>query len=198
MSNICTPYYDNQYPVFSRQSGAVATNVAILHPNIFYFVLDASWSSYNSPEFWNKGNTLGTTNNNPVNKTVYSPSPTNFSEPKTAAFTGFTSNGVNTSNSSEYNVSGGFSKGWNFFCQPKATGGTAFFSALGMRDVYSGDVNTSTGGAIVGVSGGGLYWFAGPSGSSNYARYLSFNPNLIYPQVEYYRACGFTVRPVSK
>ncbi len=196
MGNINKPYYDNQYSVFSRQSGAVATNVAILHPNIFYFVLDASWSSDNKFDFWNKDNTVGTNNNNTVKKTIYSPSPTSFSEPKTAAFTGFTSSG--SYQSSGFNVSGGFNKGWNFYSQLNFQGNTVFFSALGFRDVNSGRVNTSNGGDVAYVSSNGVYWSAGPSGLGIYARYLYFHSSYVSPQNENSRAYGFSIRPTSE
>lgn len=171
--------------------------MAILHPNIFYFVLNASWSSYNSSEFWNKGNTDVTVNNNPVKKTIYSPSPTGYAEPKTATFTGFiTTTGAYTTNSSEYNVSGGFNKGWNFYCQPKFQGNTIFFSALGIRDVYSSRVNTSNAGVV--MVGDGDFWSAGPSGTSSYARDLAFNSGCLLTQNELGRAYGCTIRPASE
>ena len=170
--------------------------MAIQHPNVFYFVIDGSWSSVNSLEYWNKGNTVTTVNNNTVYKTIYTPSPSSFSEAKTAVFTGFTSSGGNQS--SGFNVSGGFNKGWNFYCQPNATGGTTFFSALGFRDVFSGRVNTSNGGAVVFVSGNGYSWSAGPSSTSTYARFLHFYSGGVYPQYEIGRAYGFAVRPVSE
>src|SRR5574344_618954 len=172
MGNIDKPYYDNQYPVFTNSYGAVATNVAILHPNIFYFVLDASWSADNKYDFWNKNYTDATVNNYEVKKTIYSPSPTGYAEPRTAAFTGFTTSRNNSGTASEFNVSGGYNKGWNFYCQPKFQGNTIFFSALGFRDVYSGRVNTSNAGAVARVSGDGNVWSAGPSSTSSYARLL--------------------------
>ena len=177
--------------MFTNSYGAVATNVAILHPNIFYYVIDASWSSSNSPEFWNYGNTDTSNNNNPVKKTIYSPSPTYFTEPKTAAFTGFILSGGNSSGG--YNISGSFNKGWNFYCQPNATGGTAFFSALGYRE-YSGSV----GGAVTLVNVSGYYWSAGPSGTPTYARSLGFRLGYVNPRGENDFADGFTVRSISE
>ena len=170
--------------------------MAIQHPNIFYFVLDASWSSNNSPEFWNYGNTDVTVNNHEVNKTIYSPSPTGYTEPKTAAFIDFTTTRNNSLTASEFNVSGEFNKGWNFYCQPKFQGNTVFFSTLGFRDVHSGRVNTSNAGAV--ASGSGDYWSAGPSGASSYARLLGFHSGYVGPQYMDYRAYGFSVRPVSE
>ena len=155
LSYFCTPYYDNQYPVFSRQSGAVATNVAILHPNIFYFVLDASWSADNKYDFWNKNYTDATVNNYEVKKTIYSPSPTGYAEPKTAAFIGFTTTRNNSGTASEFNVSGGFNKGWNFYCQLNFSGATIFFHALGYRAT---DADKTA--YILGVNTCCCYWTA--------------------------------------
>ena len=164
----------------------MTTNAVILHPNIYY--IGDSWSSVNSLEYWNKGNTVTTNNNNPVYKTLYSPSPTGFVEPKTAAFTGFTSSGGNQT--SGFNVSGSFNKGWNFYCQPNATGGTVFFSSLGYRAYNTG--------AVAYVSGYGVYWSAGPSGTPTFARLLDILPGYVYPQDEYSRASGFSVRSASE
>lgn len=163
----------------------MATSTAIQHPNIIY---STSWSSNYSLDNWNNGNTVRTINNNPVKKTIYSPSPIGFSEPKTAAFTGFTTTGGTTTNTSQFNVSGGFNKGWNFYCQPMFQGSTIFFSALGFRIV-----NTC---AISAFGGVGFYWSAGPSSSTNYALHLYFDSGLMLPRYEYPRASGFSVRPV--
>ena len=149
-----------------------------------------NWSSTNKYDYWNKDNIVGTNNNNTVKKTVYSPSPTNFSEPKAAVFTGFTITGANTSTVSEFNVSGGFNKGWNFYCQPKSQGNAVFFSALGLR-FYNTGIATN-------VSANGHYWTAGPSDTVTYARYLGFISGGILPQDVSFRAYGFSVRPVSE
>ena len=196
MGNVDKPYYDNQYPVFARQNAAVSTNVAILHPNIFYFIIDSNWSSTNNLEYWNKGNTATTVNNNTVYKTIYSPSLTGYKEPTTAAFTGFTSSGDN-STSSGFNVSGGFNKGWNFYCLPDFTGSTVFFSASGFRSSQHWDANNSTGGVIVDFGVYGSFLSAGPS-TSGYARFLFFDSGRIWPQNEYSRSDGHLIRPVSE
>ena len=185
MGNINKPYYDNQYTI-TTSGESVATQAAILHPNIFY--MSDSWSSLNKYDFWNKDNTVGTNNNNTVKKTIYSPSPTAFSEPRSAIFTGFTSTGGNQT--SGFNVSGAFNKGWFFYCQPNATGGTIFFFSLGHR-VY----NT---GALATFSLNGNYWSAGPSNTSTYARNLYFDSGHVYPQNENSRAYGFSIRPTSE
>lgn len=174
---------------------AVATNTTIQHPNIFYFT-DGAWSSINSLEYWNKGNIATTVNNNTVYKTIYSPSPTSYVEPKSAVFTGFTSSGGNSSGG--FNVSGSFAKGWNFYCQPNFAGNTIIFSALGIRDSYSGRVNAITGGTIFGLGGSGLYWSAGPSGTSTYVRLIDFASDHVNPQNIDRRDYGVTLRSVSE
>ena len=59
-------------------------------------------------------------------------------EPKTAAFTGFTSSGNNSSNASEFNIAGNFLEGWNFYTNGWKSGSTIFFNAFGFRDTYGG------------------------------------------------------------
>lgn len=165
---------------------AVTTNVAIQHPNIFYYVLDASWSSTNSLEFWNKGNAATTVNNYPVYKTIFSPSPTGYVEPRTAAFTGLTLS----------NINGTFNNGYSFFCNPNRTGVTIFFPILGIRDAYSGRVNNSTAGYISLTDSHALYHSAGPSTNAYYCHiFMSYN-NYSNTQYEYIRAYGCTSRPV--
>ena len=188
IDNTQKPYYDNQYAGYVTISGAIATNIAIQHPNTFY--IGDSWSSTNSLEYWNKGNTLTTANNSPVKKTIYSPSPNGYLEPCTAAFTGFTTTGGNTTNSSQFNVYGPFNIGWNFYCQPNFTGGTVFFSALGYIVYNTGTINA--------VSISCNYWTAGPSSNTTYARLLGFHSGLVTPLAELPRAFGFISRPISE
>ncbi len=181
-----------------NSNGAVGTDVAIKHPNIYYFVLNASWSSTNNLEYWNKGNTVTTINNNTVYKTIYSPSPTSCSEAKPTVCTSFTTTGVNSATSSQFNVSGMFNKGWNFYCQPNFTGGTVFFSALGFRDTNSDRVNASTAGNISVLFYDGNYWTAGPSGVGSFARYYRLRSDFVNPVSESYRSFGFSMRSVSE
>ncbi len=169
--------------------------MAIQHPNIYYFIIDSNWSSTNNLEYWNKGNNVTTNNNNQVYKTIYSPSPTYYAEPRTAAFTGFTTSGGNQT--SGFNVSGAFDKGWNFYCLPNFTGNTVFFSASGFRSSQHWDANNSTGGVIADFGVYGSFLSAGPS-TSAYARFLFFDPGRIYPQNEYARSDGHLIRPVSE
>lgn len=192
------PYYDNQYKGFLSSNGTVATNVAIQHPNIYYFVLDASWSSTNSLEFWSYKNSVTTVNNNKIYKTIYSPSPTGYVEPQTGSFTGFTTTGGNSLTTSQFNISGGFSKGFNFFCNLNFTGATISFSALGFREAISARETISTGGILIGIGLGGNYWSSGPSSTGVNARSFDFNPTLVSPQTDICRDYGFSLRSISE
>ncbi len=197
VGNVDKPSYDNTYTAFSSQYGTVATNIAIQHPNIFYYVLNASWSSSNSLEYWNRGNTATAANNYYVNKTIYSPSPTGYVEPKSAAFTGFTIGGSNTQNSSQYNVNGKYNKGWNFYCLPNYQGSNLLFLALGLRNIATWDSNVYSTPGYVNCSPG-LYWTSGPAPTSTLALDLTFHEGMVYPTDAYYRATGCTLLPVTQ
>ena len=80
---------------------------------------------------WNKGNTLTTLNNNVVYKTIYDPCPSNYSIPRSAAFSYCNSGGGDQTGN--FNVSGSFNKGWYFFTDGWYTGGTYYLPALGNR-----------------------------------------------------------------
>lgn len=191
MGNTDKPFFNNQYIAFTRQNGTVATNITIQHPNIFYFIINGSWSSSNSLEFWNFGNTATNNNNNYVYKTIYSPSPSGYVEPRTAAFTGFTLSGTNSSTG---NVNSAFNKGWKFYCQPNYQGATIFLQALGFRDIYNGRVNTTNAGSIMEANTSGIYWSAGVSGIDTIDLY--FTPSLVWPQHDGWRGFGCTLLPV--
>ncbi len=123
-------------------SAAIKDN--ILHPNQFN-----TSTGNDSFELWNKGNTVVAANNNTVLKTIYSPSPSGYVEPKSAAFTGFES----------ANISSSYNYGINYFCNPDKTGNTIFCYTNGHRD----------GGSSV-ISYWHYFchhWTAGPTSSSN-------------------------------
>lgn len=170
------PYYDNNYTPLQGMSTNDLKDLT-LYP--YKGNSSNAYGNY-SLELWNKDNTLKTVNNNAVHKTIYDPSPAGYVLPKSAAFTGFSTS----------NVSGGWSNGWNFYCQLNKTGGTIFFPAFGYRDGgYS---------AVVNVSGYGFFWSAGPSSTSSYARNWYFNSGDVNPQYEIDRAYGFSVRSASE
>ena len=185
------PVYDNQSP-WLRINSYASTGQAILAPFTLYYVSNNDWSSTHNYDYWNKNFTSAVgVNNDATLKTIYSPSPSGYVEPKTAAFTGFTSTGANTNNSSQFNVSGSFNKGFYFYTNGWKTGSTIFFDGLGYRDTHN------CAGAVVYVGGGGEFWSAGASSTSN-GRNLSFRSGLVYPQNTDYCSYGFSVRPVKE
>ena len=68
----------------------------------------------------------------------------------------------------------------------KTNGNSIFLPAAGAH-----------GGSLDGVGSFGDYWSAGPSSITN-GCYLCFNSSGVYPQYDYYRFFGFSVRPVSE
>jgi hypothetical protein len=125
--------------------------MTILHPNIYYYT-DGDWSSTHNLDYWNRGNSVSSYNNNIVHKTIYSSSPSGFVEPSPAA--------------AETGVS---------------------FTTLGMRDVFSGRVGTTNGGALyLGIC---IYCSSGPGGPNTaYGVYPAGQANN--------RAYSFPMRPV--
>ena len=173
-----------------------STGISIQNPFTFYYVRDNGWNSTHSYQFWNKNfTTAATVNNTATLKTIYSPSPSGFVEPKTAAFTGFTSTGANSSSVSQFNVSGSYNRGWHFYTDGWKTGITVFFDALGFRDVYSG---RSTGiGAVTEVNSSGYYWANGTYSITN-SRGLLFGPTVVYAQDGGFVSYGNSCRSVKE
>ena len=134
---------------------------------------------------WSTDNERIDANDDLVIKSVYDPSPVGYSLPASNAFTGFTTTGGNTSNPAEYNVNGGFDKGWNFYTKPNKQGGTVFFPACGYRHYKPGSLNY--------VPTSGFYWVASPI-NRYYARDLFFVSGGVYPLTYGSRGVGFTVR----
>ena len=185
------PYYDNQR-VWQRVSGYQATGTAIQNPFTFYYVQNDDWSNTHSYQFWNKNFTTAVgVNNEETVKTIYSPSPSRYVEPKTAAFTRFTFTGENTAYSSQFNVSGIWDRGCNFYTNGWKTGNTIFIDGLGYRDTYGGT------GAVVRVGEEGVFWSAGASSTSN-GRSLYFGSGSVNPQNTGNRSYGCSVRSVKE
>ena len=161
-----------------------------------YYVSDNDWSSSHNYDYWNKNFTSATNvNNTAAIKTIYDPSISSFTIPKTAAFSNFSAVSGYTSNSSNFNVSGSFNKGWNFYTNGWKSGGTIFFEAFGFRDVYSG--RTSGDGSIAFMSVRGCYWTAGANSVSQ-GRDFYFNSSAVYPQAFDRRSHGQPIRSVSE
>ena len=188
------PFYDNQRP-WQKIRTQVSIGTAIQSPFTFY-CNESDWNSSHSYQFWNKNFTAATgVNNTATIKTIYSPSPSGYVEPKTAAFTGFTSTGGNVVNANQFNVNGAWDKGLNFYTNGWKTGGTIFLAALGFRDIY---LNRPTAnGEIGGANDSGLYWTAGAR-TTTFGRFFYFYTGGLYPDNGDYRSAGFTCRSVME
>ena len=187
MRNIDKPYYDNQYYYWQRMSGDKPTNISIQFPFTFYCNY-GDWNTIHSYQFWNMNFTTAVgINNEETIKTIYSPSPSGFVEPKTAAFTGFTSTGGNTGTYSQFNVNGGFDGGWNFYTSGWKTGELIFFPALWYRDE----------GGNISINNNGYYLTVGASSTTN-SRHLDMKKGSISPQDADIRSYGFSVMSVKE
>ena len=139
---------------------------------------------------WSTDNARTDVNDEVVIKSVYDPSPVGYSLPASNAFTVFTTTGGNAGNSSEFNVNGGFNKGWLFYCKPDKQGETVFFPACGYRHFNTG--------SLVIVTSDGAYWVAGCDRRDS-GHDLGFRSGLVYPLNSYINRCfGFTVRPAKE
>ena len=142
---------------------------------------------------WSANNNVTGINTNPVVKTVYDPSLAGFCLPSSGAFTGFTTTGNTTSTVTEFNVSGAWASGWNFYCNTNGTGETIFFPVSSPR-YY-------THGAPFIVGSGYYCWSAGSGTDNNNGTgcSLSFQRSRVDPQgTAFHRNYGFSVRPVKE
>ena len=140
---------------------------------------------------WSADNTLTTANDNAVVKTIYDPSPVGYKLPPSNIFTGFSPTGQNVNSAtpevgaSYFNVSGGWDKGWNFYCGLNKTGDTVYFPVLGQRiSIYATRNN---------VDFSGNYWTAVPF-SNTRSRSLYFRSTGVYPLQWQDRGFGFSVK----
>ena len=192
-------FYDNQKN-WTKTNSQVTTATAIQNPFTFYYnTKNEDWSLSHNYDYWNKNFTsaVSSVNNAATIKTIYDPSISGFVLPKTAAFTGFTSTGGNTTNFSEYNVYGSFDNGWNFFTDGWKAGGTIFFEALGFRDAYK-QRSTYTG-ELLYVDYCARVWSVGAN-STQTAYNFNFNHSAetisVNPLDTSIRSIGFSVRSV--
>ena len=177
----------NQLPPISGFSyyNACITS-GITRPNTFSTNNYMDYKYYN---LWSANNNTTAANDHSVVKTIYDPCPAGYKMPPSNVFTGFTTTGQNTSNSSQFNVSGAWNKGWNFHCGLNHSGSTVFFPASGCRGYDS---------AVPYVVGSyAYYWTAGPNGTS-YGRYQNFSPGYVLPLNYTHRSHGFGVRAAQE
>ena len=135
---------------------------------------------------WSTDNERTAANDDKVIKSVYDPSPVGYSLPASNAFSGFTTTGGYTNNSSEFNVQGVFDKGWYFYTKPNKQGETVFFPVCGYRHYGTGSWRY--------VTTNGFCWVAGPDYGS-IGRYLLFTSVYVRPLDYSLRSYGYPVRP---
>lgn len=171
----------------SPQTENLSTGIAciknyILKPDVMH----SQYSGDNTyANLWSADNNVYTANDENVIKTIYDPSPVGFKLPPSNAFTGFTTTGNYTNNTSQINGEWDSSlKGWNFYTD-SSKNKTIFFPASGYR-------HYSDGGAYS-VGGDGYCWSAVPR-SQNYGRCLGFYSSLVNPLNNNERAGGFGLR----
>ncbi|WP_315087710.1 fimbrillin family protein, partial [Bacteroides heparinolyticus] len=176
----------NQLPPISGFSYNDCIKSGIINPNTF---CTNYYMDYKYANLWSADNTVYTTNDNPVVKTIYDPCPASYKMPPSNVFTGFTTTGQYTSNSSQFNVQGPWNKGWNFYCGLNHTGDTVFFPASGYRNASS---------AVPYYVGSYAYnWTAGPY-HTYFGWSLFFDSGYVYPLSSYGRSNGFGVRAAQE
>ena len=190
VGNINKTWYDaegnvmtNRIPTtsnFSYNNACITSGIT--QPNTFCTNDNMDDKYYN---LWDANNRADFPNDNSVVKTIYDPCPAGYSLPPNNVYSGFTTTGGNTSNSSQFNVQGPWNKGWNFYCGLNHTGDTVFFPASGYRG-RSSAVPCDMGNIA-------YYWTAGPYDTYN-GWYLIFHAGFVYPLYYNYRSHGFEVR----
>ena len=139
---------------------------------------------------WSTDNDKTVPNDEVVIKSVYDPSPVGYSLPASNAFTGFTTTGGNTNNPVEWNVKGGFNKGWYFYTKSGKTGIPFYFPASGYRNISQAGVTAYT-------SEVGFYWTAIPYSNTQGLRLL-FGTNGINPIHNLGRGWALAVRSAEE
>lgn len=167
---------------FAVSSGAAgAYGEGIQNPQMFYKNSSSPYNWFGTASYYNLWDancvSMGNSDNNVV-KTVYDPCPPGFKMPNGNTFTYF----------STTNVVGSFNNGWNFKRNAEDTTGV-FFPASGCR--YRSN------GSLYGVGSYGYVWLSSASSQYN-AYYLYFYSSGVNPQNGYYRADGYSVRPVQE
>ena len=141
--------------------------------------------------FWNAAETASGSNFDDqasVVKTIYDPCPPGWVMPAPRAWTGFTTTGSNTTDSSQWNIIGSFTNGY-FFKRNSSDAIGGWYPASGYR--------YRTSGILSAVGNYGYCWSAAPY-SQAYAHYIAFNSSSIYTQSSSIRANGCSVRPTRE
>ena len=149
---------------------------AIKNPTVFYKGASYDWSSGNSYQLWNAGNTSASSPVYTSTKTIYDPCPPGFKVAPQYAYKIMNDN------------CGGFN--WDSSASGRKCSNTSdFWHALGLL--------TYNGGSLSNVGTYGYYWSASPYNTDR-GYYLRFGSGNVNPQGSNYRASGFSVRPVSE
>ncbi|MCI6211632.1 fimbrillin family protein, partial [Bacteroides heparinolyticus] len=176
----------NQLPPtssFPYNNDCIKLGIALPNTYCKNFTMDQKYTN-----LWSADNTVQTTNDNPVVKTIYDPCPVGYSLPPSNAFTGFTTTGQYAMDTSQFNVSGGWNNGLNFYCGLNHTGDTVFFPASGWR--YTDALQSN-------VGSHGSSWLAVPHGTSH-AWVMGYYPFRITPYGDSNRGVGTGVRPCQE
>lgn len=171
------------YGALSFTTAARTSNlyIGIQNPTTFYYNSSSPYNWFGGTSYYNLWDaactTTGNSDNNVV-KTVYDPCPVGFKMPNGNTFTYFSAS----------NAVGSFTNGWKFKRYSGDTVGV-FFPASGYRH--------RSGGSLDNVGSFGYVWLSSAR-SQNYAYFLNFYSDNVYPQRDNYRAYGFSVRPVQE
>ncbi len=196
----------------TSQTTCNTVDYAIKHPTTFIFSTDANnkydWvlkgcegttgTNGNRDDLWGNTwegddtSTTGATVNSGIgSKSAYDPCPIGWRVAPQDAFTMFTQNGTNTTNSVEFNVSGSFHNGWDFYYQTWKDNATRFWPASGCRERDSGALSEA------GAWGGS--WSGSPfAAESQNASIFRFSAGDVSPVFNTNRAYGLPVRCVKE
>ena len=171
------------FGVLSYAVASIASNIqdGIQNPATFYKYSSSynyNWFQTNSGKtynLWDAACTSTGNSDNNVVKTIYDPSPIGFKMPNGNTFTGF----------SIINNANGIVKFTRYSGDSTGVG----FPMSGDRYYSDGSLNR--------VGSRGSVWLSSAI-SQNGAYYLNFYSGIVNPQDYYYRAYGFSVRPVQE
>ena len=188
-------------------TAAKSVEWSIQHPDVFSTQInETTYDWVNAPAVadqlnWLWGNpssvtgsiTVSNINKNKGTKTIYDPCPAGYMVPPQYTWTNFTKDGNNhgEADKAQWNVSGTFDHGWNFYYAADGSGATIFYPAAGYRDRVSG--------ALVYVGTGGSYSAAASlSATNSRGSILWFTLHETSPLYAGYRANARTVRCVQE
>ena len=185
--NTTKTWYDGSGNTKTKINPATITTTTTKAESIKYpekFISKSPWDISNTYDNWNANVTVqpasntAAYNDNPVEKTVYDPSPVGFKMPTTNAFTGF-------------NSEGSWDYGYKFKTNSSSPNPSSiYFRANGYRKYKDGSLGF--------VTMLGYYWASGPDSDTADGCSLYLTQDYVNPQDNDYRAYGFSVRPVSE